>query len=230
MVEEFKPLYRQLAEEEIKATKMAEANNAATTTEVVPDAKSAMDAKPAEASAPARSFDDAYVTKLRKDFAETEQRAKELQRQFDERQKKELEEQGEFRKIADAAEKRALAAEHRAEEIKAQANERYKMAELKSLAVTLGITDPDVVKLADLSGVSVDDSGALVGGREAIEAFKASKPHFFREAKAEPQLTTRGRPIPPAPSTERPTTPDARKLDDKTFDELWKGYARTIST
>jgi len=59
------------------------------------------------------------------------------------------------------------------------ANDRLIHAELKAIAVKAGLVDVDGLKLLDLSGVSLDKDGNLVGGDALIEAAKKSKPYLF---------------------------------------------------
>ena len=56
-------------------------------------------------------------------------------------------------------------------------------AKLEAAAVAAGITDIDLVKLINKSGLTVDESGDLQGLSEAIQAFKEAKPSFFGTEK-----------------------------------------------
>lgn len=56
-------------------------------------------------------------------------------------------------------------------------------AKLENAAITAGINDVDFVKLIDRSSIKIDENGNYVGLREAVEAFKASKPACFGVAK-----------------------------------------------
>lgn len=87
-----------------------------------------------------------------------------------------LKEQGKFKELAEKSEARAKAAHDKL---------RNKAVEL--VAIRAGIVDPDAVKLADLSGVTLDDDGNVSGAAEAVEALKASKPYLFGAQAMTPQ-------------------------------------------
>lgn len=60
-----------------------------------------------------------------------------------------------------------------------QHSARLVNAELRSLATAAGMIDLDGLKLADASGISVNDEGVVVGADKVIEALQKSKPHLF---------------------------------------------------
>lgn len=61
-------------------------------------------------------------------------------------------------------------------------NRRIINAEVKAVAVALGIQDADAIKLVDISALKVDEAtGEVVGVTELIEAFKTAKPYLFKE-------------------------------------------------
>ncbi|NOU98476.1 phage scaffolding protein [Paenibacillus planticolens] len=68
------------------------------------------------------------------------------------------------------------------------ANQRLIKSEFRALARELGIR-PDALddahKLADLSAVSVDDDGNVVGVKDVIEALVKDKPYLAEQAKKE---------------------------------------------
>jgi hypothetical protein len=79
---------------------------------------------------------------------------------------------------------------------RAAAGKRIVAAEVRSVALALGIQDLDALKLLDTSRVSVDaDSGEVGGVRELLEQFRQSKPYLFRETARD---TTQTRGAPPA--------------------------------
>lgn len=74
--------------------------------------------------------------------------------------------------------------EYKAQAEAGEANEVFKSAALKAEAKlqlgTLGIKDPDrIVKYLDLSGVSFDEEGKLVGLDTSIESVKNDFPELF---------------------------------------------------
>lgn len=55
---------------------------------------------------------------------------------------------------------------------------------IREAAAAAGILDPDLTSLIKREGIVVTDSGQVVGAREAVDALKAEKPHFFKTAPA----------------------------------------------
>lgn len=59
-------------------------------------------------------------------------------------------------------------------------------AELRAAAASMGIVDTDLIPLIDRSTITVDDEGNVTGAAEAVTAFKAKKPEFFRQQQQQP--------------------------------------------
>lgn len=57
--------------------------------------------------------------------------------------------------------------------------EQQKMAKLQVLALKEGMVDPDGLKLADTSKITVDDKGELVGTEDLFKGLKETKPYLF---------------------------------------------------
>lgn len=57
--------------------------------------------------------------------------------------------------------------------------QRIIRAELKAVALQAGMIDLDGVALADLTKVSLNDKGELVGGAELLEEMRKNKPYLF---------------------------------------------------
>ena len=57
---------------------------------------------------------------------------------------------------------------------------RLILAEAKAQAMVEGLTHPDWMGIADLTGVEINDLGVIVGLSDAIARFKVQKPNFFR--------------------------------------------------
>lgn len=73
----------------------------------------------------------------------------------------------------------------RAAEAIRNANDRLVRAEVTLLASQLGIVDPDAaLTLMARDGVSVDDSGKVVGVKEALEKLVSSKPYLKQQTAA----------------------------------------------
>lgn len=96
------------------------------------------------------------------------------------------------------------------------ANDRIVRAELKAIAIKAGMIDLDVLKLVDLSKVTLNDDGSVEGADALIEDMKKNKPHFFKEAS---DTSTPGKP----PSSK---TPEAKKATEMTDEEYAAARAK----
>lgn len=154
-------------------------------------------AAPPNASAPEKtSFSLEYVQELRAESAKYRTSAKAAQ------------------EAAEAADKRAKEAEIAAEAVKqkarAESDARIIRAELKAVAIKAGMVDLDGLKLADLSGVKLDDKGEVVGAEDLMEGLKKAKPYLFAQA---PTTTTQTHTAPPKKEDPKPF--DARTATDE---------------
>lgn len=86
--------------------------------------------------------------------------------------------------IASPEAERVRTLEARIAEIEATSKARVIQAEMKTEAVKAGMIDLDGLKLADLSGVALDEAGGLVGGAAAIVALRRAKPWLFAAANS----------------------------------------------
>lgn len=83
---------------------------------------------------------------------------------------------------AEKAEKVAAAEAALTERVSAAekaANDRILRAELKAAALKAGMADLDFLKLADLTKVTLDESGEVQGAEGLMASLKESKPHWF---------------------------------------------------
>lgn len=115
-----------------------------------------------------KSFSLEYVRELRE-----ENKATRLARQELENRLKTLEE--ELNKTKKEGDEKVSAAQRAAEE-------RLMRAELKAAAIKNGLVDLDVLKLADISALKLNEHGEVEGVDKFFEDFKKSKPHFFGTA------------------------------------------------
>lgn len=121
---------------------------------------------------------------LIKENVTLKKRAQALEKAQADAEEKRLKDQGEYKTLAEKAEARATAAQ-----------QKLKLAILKNTAAAAGLIDPDLVAIADLSGVTIEDDGTVTGAAEAIEAFRTAKPHLFQGAVAPgPRPTTTPKP------------------------------------
>jgi hypothetical protein len=123
---------------------------------------------------------DAEAALLKENMA-YKKRLQALEKAQTDAEEKRLAAQGEFKTLAEKADARAKAAQ-----------DKLKLAILKNTAAAAGLIDPDLIAIADLSGVTIEDDGTVTGAAEAIEAFRAAKPAFFG--------------VPAANGAHRPTT------------------------
>ena len=79
---------------------------------------------------------------------------------------------------------RARALEARIAELELSTRDLVIRAELKAEALQAGIVDLDGLKLADLSTVSLDDKGAVVGATAVIAGLRRAKPWLFGAASS----------------------------------------------
>lgn len=92
-----------------------------------------------------------------------------------------------------------------------RANERVLRAELKTAALKAGMVDLDGLKLADLSKVTLDESGEVQGAEELMASLKEAKPYLFGQPV---QGTSSTAPAPKPgevkPKTAKEMTPEER--------------------
>ena len=95
------------------------------------------------------------------------------------------------------------------------ADERLMRAGLKVQASSAGLVDPDVLQLLDLSacGVRLDDTGDVVGAKEAIAALKAAKPWAFRQTAADKGHSSSTAAPPHAPPASGKTAKDMTEAE-----------------
>ncbi len=92
---------------------------------------------------------------------------------------------------------------------KADADLRVIRAELKAAAIAAGMVDLDGLKLLDLSGVKLSESGDIEGADALFEAAKKAKPYLFGDKSNTASIT-------PPPS---PKAPEAKNARDMTPEE-----------
>ncbi|RTL48877.1 MAG: hypothetical protein EKK46_15130 [Rhodocyclaceae bacterium] len=67
-----------------------------------------------------------------------------------------------------------------AERTRAETDRRLIRAEITVAAMRAGMVDPDAWVFLDLSEVTLDSKGNLLGAKEAIDTLKRQKPHIFK--------------------------------------------------
>lgn len=114
-----------------------------------------------------KTFSAPYVRELREENKSYRLKSQELENQLKT-----------AREEAELAKKQI---EETSAKLSQSANERVIKAELKALAIAEGMHDLDGLKLADLSGVKLDENGNVVGGAELMAKLKESKPYLFKK-------------------------------------------------
>jgi hypothetical protein len=108
------------------------------------------------------------------------------------------------------------------EAARTEANRRVLQAELRAAAPRFGLYDADDLRLADLSGVTLDGEDRLQGLDQAVAALREAKPHLFR-----PPETARTSHPGPVPA---PTQPKPRHASAMSDDEYARARAEFVRT
>lgn len=121
-----------------------------------------------------------YVKDLRADRRQLRARAQEaestrdrLQAEKAENERKALAEQGKFKELFESEQKKNA-------ELKARNDRIAIRGELRAAALAAGIIDDSLIELIPKDKIQVTESGDVAGIAEALEGFKAGKPHFFK--------------------------------------------------
>lgn len=80
---------------------------------------------------------------------------------------------------AEDAETRLAAIQARMAELEAQTRERLIHAEMKAQAIRAGMVDLDGLKLANTSGLTVDEAGEVKGAEAIMASLRKAKPWLF---------------------------------------------------
>ncbi|WP_428394156.1 hypothetical protein [Lichenicoccus sp.] len=136
--------------------------------------------------------------------------------EFEKRLRRDLARSREQLRIAQAEREAgvALAARERDEAIAAIRSEsaaRLIRAELKAQALKAGIVDLDGLRLGDMSSLSLDENGSVLGAEILIETLRQEKPYLFADARVGISTGTTGQTLRP-PSPAAPSVLDARTL------------------
>jgi hypothetical protein len=131
----------------------------------------------------AKTYDEAYVTKLRQEAAANRVKAKEAESKLanlpQETTAKILKALGLEPDPNKNYEQQLADANKKAQEAEAKANERLIKAEVKSIAVELKLVDADAAyALMDRTAVKINDAGEVEGVKEALEALTKAKPYL----------------------------------------------------
>ena len=147
------------------------------------DGTGADDGKGGDGGDKGKTYDEAYVKKLRDEAAANRVKAKELETRLatlpQETTAKVLQALGIEPDPKLNFEKQVADAQGKAQAAETRANERLVRAEVKTLAVSMQIIDPDAAYLLiDKAGVKITDAGEVEGAKEALEALVKAKPYL----------------------------------------------------
>jgi hypothetical protein len=135
-----------------------------------------------------KTFDEAYVKKLRDEAASYRTKLRDMETKSQEERQNLIKQLFETLGIeADPNkefEKQLQEARAKAQEAEQRANERLIRAEVKAVATELGLVDADAaLALMDRSGVKIADDGSVEGVKEALEALVTVKPWLKKPAE-----------------------------------------------
>lgn len=157
---------------------------------------------PAPKSTEPETFSKDYVRELRQESASYRTRAQEAERVAKE--------------ATDKAKADSDAATAKVTEANTAAEQRIIRAEMKAAALKAGMVDLDGLKLADLSGVKLNEAGEVEGADELMAALKEAKPYLFASSQSTSQTSQK----PPKKDDSKPKT--AKDMTD----EEWKAEKR----
>lgn len=179
----------------------------------------------------------AEIARLREGNRTAKADAKKLQDELDERNKKELKEQGKFKDLYEKSEadKKTQAGEWR---------RKYVKSITRSVAVEAGILDSDLaglINVDDLAGSDMDEGELVEKIRTKVEEHKEKKPALYKGKKGgneddddddddagKPRQTGDGR-RPPKPDDSKKKPKDVRKLDGADYREARQEHLRKLA-
>jgi hypothetical protein len=150
-------------------------------------------------------------------------KAASLQAQVEATERKKLEEDGNYRALAEKAEQDAARARQEADDAMRRASHIQVDSELRIALIRQGIVDPDVASLVDRSNIRVEN-GRVQGLDEAVTSFKTTKPHLFGPVPTLPASTAPGGPQP----TPTPGDPPPKNVSGMTREEYAAHKKKTI--
>jgi hypothetical protein len=105
--------------------------------------------------------------------------------------------------------RRADGLEKQLSELHRETQARLIMSELKAEALRAGIIDLDGLRLADTSGVKVEQDGGVSGAVAAITELRCSKPWLFSAASSSSTATV--------PSAQQPAQKTALQMSEQEY-------------
>ncbi len=175
----------------------------------------------------------AEIASLRAGNRESKAEAKKLQDELDERNKKELKEQGKFKDLYEKSEN----------EKKSQAGEwrkKYVKSITRAEAVAAGILDSDLaglINVDDLAGTDMDEGELVEKVRVKIADHKEKKPALYKgnkDADEDDDAGSKSRQTgdekrAPAPANDKRKPKDVRKLDGADYREARQEHLKKLA-
>lgn len=155
-------------------------------------------------------------------------RADSLQSKVEATERQKLEEDGNYKALAERAQEDATRARADAEAAQSRANDILINSELRIALIRQGVLDPDVASLVDRSTVRVE-AGQVVGLDNVVQSFKTTKPHLFGEAPKIPASTAAGGPQ-PVPTGDPAPIADVSKMSREEYEAHKRKTLRGLRT
>jgi hypothetical protein len=155
----------------------------------MPELEPEVKVEPTPQTPEAKTFDEAYVKKLRQENAESRIKNKEVETSLEQKmsdfQASVLKALGLEPDANKQADKQIADAHTKAQAAEERANQRLLKAEVKSIAAELGLVDADAAfALMDKAGLSIEDDGTVKGVKEALDALLEAKPYLKKQDAA----------------------------------------------
>lgn len=153
-------------------------------------------------------------------------KAARLQEQVEASERAKLEQDGNYKALAEKAQEDAARARAEADAALSRAADVQVNSELRLALIRSGVVDPDVASLVDRSALRVE-GGRVVGIDEAVNAFKTAKPHLFGTAPTLPASTATGG-TQPTPSGGNPPPKNVMSMSRQEYEEHKKKTIRDL--
>lgn len=159
--------------------------------------------------------------RLRAEAVAAKDRAAQLESEKAEVERQRLEEEGNWKAIAERESARAEAAEAARMADKSEFAKRQIASELRARLASEGVEDPDFALLANREMLKYED-GAVVGLDDCIKDLRERKPHIFRGRSSTASATT------PAPSGVAAPPKTVKEMNDVEYAKYKRDIVRSF--
>lgn len=164
--------------------------------------------------------------RVKRERDDAQAKLREIEEKQSAAEKVRLAEQGEFKKMAEAAESELQKAKAASDEQRKSYEGRLLLREVRAVAASEGLENLADAKFIDLSGVEYDaDKDEVAGVIDAVRKFKAEHPRFFKADSlddAPKKPTAKGAAPPPPASGATPEPKDAFTMNADEFAAAFK--------